>query len=93
MFSDGPGQKVLKTISEHGGSMPRVKLQAKHGDIVKRVLSHMKKTGLVESSQNGLEWSLTRKGRSLVGPEHSPTDPSSFCEACECTPCDCGWGN
>ena len=91
MFRKGPGQKVLETIEDHGGSISRVALQAKHGDIVKRVLAHMKADGLVKSSINSLEWSLTRKGRSLLGPQ-GVVSPE-FCEACECTPCDCNWGN
>ena len=93
MFSKGPGPKVLKTISENGGEVSRVVLQSKHGDIVKRVLSHMKKEGLVESSANGLRWTLTRKGKCLIGSGNGTEDQDEFCECCECTPCDCGWGN
>jgi len=92
MFNKGPGPKVLKTISEHGGEVSRVILQAKHGDIVKRILAHMKQEELVESGSNGLQWKLTRKGRCLLG-INSKEEPDEFCECCECTPCDCGWGN
>ena len=93
MFHKGPGPEVLRTISEHGGEISRVVLQAKHGDIVKRVLQHMKKEELVESSSNGLQWKLTRKGKCLLGTTSDPEPPSEFCECCGCTPCDCGWGN
>ena len=93
MFNKGPGPKVLKTISENGGEVSRVLLQSKHGDIVKRILSHMKKEGLVESSSNGLRWLLTQKGKCLVVPTPSSEDQDGFCECCECNPCDCGWGN
>ena len=43
-----------------------------------------------------MRFTLTRKGRSLVIPKKmaSTEEPTSgFCEACECSPCDCGWGN
>ena len=94
MFRNGPGQKVLQTISENGGSISRVTLQAQHGDVVKRVLAHMRTQGLVKSSKCGLEWSLTIKGRSLLGPQNESTSSNpGFCEACGCVPCDCNWGN
>ena len=97
MFRKGPGLKVLQTIAEHGddimSSVPRVVLQAKHGDIVKRVLSHMRLQGLVESGERGLSWSLTTKGRSLLGPSVQGSPAPEFCDACGCLPCDCNWGN
>ena len=77
----GLDKKVLAFLRENN-TVPRVVLQKEFGDVVKRVVSLLKSKGLV--SVVDLQVSLTKEG--LL--HSSPT----FCECCECDPCDCDWG-
>lgn len=95
-FNDSNKVLILKTISEHP-NIPRVELCEKHGMSTKIRLSQMVFEGLIEHDETSARrFSLTMKGRSLVRPERLSTteEPASgFCDACECNPCDCSWGN
>ena len=75
-------EKVLTFLRENN-AVPRVVLQKQFGDVVKRVIGHLKSKGLVEVVN--LQVSLTKEGRL----HSSPT----FCDVCECDPCDCDWGH
>ena len=85
MFKNGKGPEILKEISEK--RLTRKDLCKEFGSSTKRMLAFMTAEGLVVSDDNGF-YDLTVKGKCLV-----PFRDNEFCEACECTPCDCGWGN
>lgn len=74
-------EKVLEFLLKNPGTK-RVEVQRKFGDGVKRCLAHLKSLGLVEIDD--LCINLTLNGRLRASP--------TFCEACECDPCDCDWG-
>ena len=85
MFKNGRGPEILKEISEK--RLTRKDLCKEFGSSAKRMLAFMKAEGLVMSDADGF-YGLTVKGKCLI-----PYKQSEFCEACECDPCDCGWGN
>ena len=74
-------ERVLEFLLRNP-DIKRVELQKEFGDSVKRCLGHMKSRGLVEIKN--LSVSLTTAGRLKASP--------TFCEVCECDPCDCDWG-
>ena len=95
-FNDSQTAPILKTILEHP-NIPRVELCKKHGMSTKIQLIQMVSEGLIKHDETPVRrFSLTMKGRSLVvskRPALIEEPVSGFCEACECNPCDCSWGN
>jgi hypothetical protein len=91
----GLPKKILQEICENPVS--RVDLDKKFGKSAKLAISSLcarhladwtfekKDTQDAPTEISKLLISITPLGKQQIDPE--------FCSACECTPCDCNWGN
>lgn len=87
---DNDEKKILNLIKDHGLSLKNLK-EAFDFDI-KKIIDSQESSGLIETSfkrikDGGLVETIeiTNLGKMHLDDE--------FCSVCECTPCDCNWGN
>tara|TARA_B100001250_G_scaffold358793_1_gene335311 strand:+ start:435 stop:701 length:267 start_codon:yes stop_codon:yes gene_type:complete len=87
---DNDEKKILNLLKDHGLSLKNLK-EAFDFDI-KKIIDSQESSGLIETSFKWIKGDgfvetieITNLGKMHLDAE--------FCSVCECTPCDCNWGN